>query len=47
MQFQLGENQGKFTFDTRLPGNRNLGHEFGTQWTAQDKHDLLEFLRSL
>jgi hypothetical protein len=45
--FELGEKQGRFTFDTRLPGNRNLGHEFGTQWTAQQKRDLLEFLRSL
>ena len=45
--FVLGQGQGAFTFDTGLPGNRNLGHEFGTHWTAQDKHDLLEFLKSL
>jgi len=45
--FVLGQGQGTFTFDTRLPGNRNLGHEFGTQWSAQDKRYLLEFLKSL
>jgi hypothetical protein len=45
--FVLGQGQGAFTFDTRLPGNRNLGHEFGTHWTGQDKRDLLEFLKSL
>jgi hypothetical protein len=45
--FVLGQGQGTFTFDTRLPGNRNLGHEFGTQWTAQQKHDLVQFLKSL
>jgi hypothetical protein len=45
--FVLGQGQGAFTFDTRLPGNRNLGHEFGTHWTAQEKHDLLQFLKSL
>ena len=45
--FMLGQGQGAFTFDTRLPGNRNLGHEFGTRWNAQDKRDLLEFLKSL
>ncbi len=45
--FVLGQGQGAFTFDTRLPGNRNLGHEFATRWPAQDKRDLLEFLKSL
>jgi hypothetical protein len=45
--FVLGQGQGAFTFDTHLPGNRNLGHEFGTRWTAQKKHDLLEFLKGL
>jgi len=45
--FVLGHGQGAFTFDTRLPGNRSLGHEFGTHWTAQEKRDLLQFLKSL
>ena len=33
--------------DTRLPGNRNLGHEYGTMLTAQEKDDLVAFLRTL
>jgi hypothetical protein len=34
-------------FDTRLPGNSNAGHDFGTTLSAQDKRDLLEYLKSL
>ena len=34
-------------FDTRLPGNSNAGHPFGTELGAQDKRSLLEFLKSL
>ena len=45
--FQLGQGQGTFTFDTRLPGNRNTGHEFGTKLTDQEKADLVAFLESL
>ena len=45
--FQLGKGQGVFTFDTRLPGNRNTGHEFGTKLTDQEKDDLVAFLESL
>ncbi len=45
--FVLAQGPGAHTFDTRLPGNRNLGHEFGTRWTAAQKRDLLEFLKSL
>jgi hypothetical protein len=45
--FVLGKGAGQHTFDTRLPGNRNLGHELGTRWTAEQKRDLLAFLRSL
>jgi hypothetical protein len=33
--------------DTRLPGNRNLGHEFGTELSATEKRDLIAFLESL
>jgi hypothetical protein len=39
--------QGTFTFDTRLPGNRNSGHEFGTKLSEQEKQDLVAFLKSL
>jgi hypothetical protein len=45
--FTLGSGQGTFTFDTRLPGNRNTGHEFGTKLGEQDKQDLVAFLKSL
>jgi hypothetical protein len=47
VSFTLGSGQGAFTFDTRLPGNRNTGHEFGTKLGAQEKQDLIAFLKSL
>jgi mono/diheme cytochrome c family protein len=34
-------------FDTKLPGNSNAGHTFGTTLSAQEKLDLLEYLKSL
>jgi hypothetical protein len=45
--FVLGKGAGTFTFDTRLPGNRNTGHEFGTKLSPQEKRDLIAFLQSL
>ena len=36
-----------FVFDTRLPGNRNIGHEFGTALSPREKDDLVAFLKSL
>jgi hypothetical protein len=36
-----------FVFDTRLPGNRNIGHDFGTKLTPREKDDLVAFLDSL
>ncbi len=36
-----------FVFDTRLPGNRNMGHEFGTKLSPREKDDLVVFLQSL
>ena len=33
--------------DTRLPGNSNAGHVFGTTLDADSKRDLLEYLKSL
>jgi hypothetical protein len=45
--FTLGQGQGTFTFDTRLPGNRNTGHEYGVKLDAQEKRDLVAFLESL
>jgi hypothetical protein len=43
--FPLG-NAG-FVFDTRLPGNGNQGHDFGTHLTPSEKADLVAFLNSL
>jgi hypothetical protein len=39
--------QGAFKFDTRLPGNSNAGHEYGTTLTHEERLDLLEFLKQL
>jgi hypothetical protein len=35
-----------FLFDTRLPGNRNIGHEYGTDLSEGDRLDLLEYLKT-
>ncbi|HLK89990.1 MAG TPA: hypothetical protein VKZ18_08850 [Polyangia bacterium] len=43
--FPLGE--AGFVFDTRLPGNGNQGHDFGTALTPSEKADLVAFLESL
>jgi len=43
--FAIG--RGGFIFDTRIPGNANIGHEFGTRLSAAQKADLVAFLRSL
>jgi hypothetical protein len=43
--FPLG--RAGFILDTRLPGNRNQGHEFGTALTPAEKDDLVAFLESL
>jgi hypothetical protein len=36
-----------FFFDTAKPGNSNTGHEFGTTLGNDEKHALLEFLKTL
>ena len=36
-----------FVFDTRLAGNRNIGHAFGTNLTPHEKDDLVAFLQTL
>jgi hypothetical protein len=35
-----------FLFDTRLAGNRNTGHEYGTAMSAEQKRVLLEYLKT-
>jgi hypothetical protein len=37
---------GPYRFDTRTPGNGNGGHAFGSDLSAADKRDLLEFLKT-
>jgi hypothetical protein len=36
-----------FRFDTRLPGNLNTGHDYGTRLTDSERWDLVEFLKTL
>jgi hypothetical protein len=36
-----------FIFDTRLPGNRNTGHEFGVGLSDAEKDDLVAYLQTL
>jgi hypothetical protein len=36
-----------FSFDTRIAGNYNTGHEFGTTLSEADKLALIEYLKSL
>jgi hypothetical protein len=38
---------GAFDFDTRLPGNSNLGHNYGTTLSEPDKAALIEYLKSM
>jgi hypothetical protein len=36
-----------FVFDTRIAGNRNTGHEFGTRLTDAEKQTLLLYLKGM
>jgi hypothetical protein len=36
-----------FAFDTTLPGNANTGHPYGTDLTADEKRQLIEYLKTL
>jgi hypothetical protein len=38
---------GAFRFDTRLPGNSNAGHEYGTDLSEADRMALVEYLKTL
>ena len=33
-------------FDTAHPGNRNIGHEYGTELSVRDRMALLEYLKT-
>jgi mono/diheme cytochrome c family protein len=45
--FTSTESPGAFKLDTRLEGNSNAGHTYGTQLTDAQKWDLIEFMKSL
>jgi hypothetical protein len=34
-------------FDTRQPGNSNAGHVYGASLSDEDRHALLEYLKTL
>jgi len=38
---------GTYLFDTAKPGNSNSGHNYGTDLTADQKRDLIEYLKTL
>jgi hypothetical protein len=38
---------GAYVFDTAGEGNSNLGHDYGTKLTAEQKRELIEFLKTL
>lgn len=42
-----GSVPGLFTFDTSLPGNRNVGHNYGTWLEDEQRWQLVEYLKSL
>jgi hypothetical protein len=37
----------QYLFDTTLPGNSNAGHDFASKLTAEERRDLLEYLKLL
>jgi hypothetical protein len=39
--------EGAYAFDTGGPGNSNNGHDYGTTLAADQKRDLMEFLKTL
>jgi len=36
-----------YLFDTAGSGNSNSGHEYGTKLSDTEKHDLIEYLKTL
>jgi len=38
---------GAYVFDTTGEGNSNLGHDYGTKLSAEQKRDLMEYLKTL
>ncbi|MEM1439298.1 MAG: di-heme-cytochrome C peroxidase [Pseudomonadota bacterium] len=44
---ESGPGEGRSVFDTRLTGNGNDGHTYGTSLSAAERMDLIEFLKTL
>jgi hypothetical protein len=38
--------EGVYVLDTTAPGSSNRGHEYGTQLSVAEKHDLIEYLKT-
>jgi hypothetical protein len=38
---------GLYVFDTAGEGNSNAGHDYGTKLSAEQKRDLMEYLKTL
>lgn len=45
--YETDAKYGGHLFDTSLPGNRNSGHEYGTQLSDAERRDLIEYLKTL
>ena len=43
---EASPDQPAFVFDTRVSGNLNIGHEYGTDLAEGDRMDLLEYLKT-
>ena len=39
--------QGAFLFKTSITGNSNLGHEYGTSLSHEEKMDLIEYMKQI
>jgi mono/diheme cytochrome c family protein len=44
---ELAESNGRFSYNTTLPGYGNQGHEFGDHLTAQERKAVIEYLKTL
>jgi len=45
--FKSKESAAAQLFDTTQPGNQNIGHNYGTSFSKQEKSNLIEFLKTL
>lgn len=41
------EDGGPFLFDATLPGNSNLGHDYGPEFTEEERRQLVAYMKSL